>query len=493
MKKTVRMILIMVAVLVVLGGGAAALLLIPPDSGEEAESSAVSTARETILEYASGDIDMVEVENSQGAYEIYALRTEAAPESGSEDGEGPAVQYTIADYEKYNVDTGKVTTAVEGLGSVLSNRELGEQEELEKYGLSGERSATLTIKDKSGASTQVILGDTNSSGTAGQYILLNGKVYIVPALSDLFMGAPLECLSTSIYAVEEEMVEAPGEDGETTQTALPDTLYNARISGEHFPQAIELKYVERSTLNGHMMTAPVTAESGTEAFDTLLTALKSLTAKKVVAAGVQESDLAQYGLDKPDAQAEFHLNQSEISIKASKRDSNDQRYVMLEGRDVVYLVDNTMVKAWAEANVMDLRMSYVALVNIADTERLTLTVEGDMVYDFTITQAESGNLSDMTIKNAAGETIDYENYQSFYKELIALGVFSLEEQAYGSEAALKIEYKTDSQTEVVELFPVEGQDRYAAVLNGGFNGLVRKDDVDKLISRAAEVNENKGA
>ena len=39
---------------------------------------------------------------------------------------------------------------------------------------------------------------------------------------------------------------------------------------------------------------------------------------------------------------------------------------------------------------------------------------------------------------------------------------------------------------------VPGKDRYAALLNGEFNGLVRKDDVESLLEALPQLNENQG-
>ena len=44
---------------------------------------------------------------------------------------------------------------------------------------------------------------------------------------------------------------------------------------------------------------------------------------------------------------------------------------------------------------------------------------------------------------------------------------------------------------MIEFCPVEGEDaRYAAVLNGGYNGLVRKTEVEALIEKLAPLDAN---
>ena len=475
MKKSVKSLLIMLAVLVVLGGAAAALVLLP--SGEEDESSPVSSAeRESLVEIAKEDISSIQVENSNGGFTIL-------PAGGG--GEDEEAMYTVSGLEQYDLDDTTLETCVEDVSSIRAIKSLGEQEDLEKYGLSGERAVKVTIKEQSGGETELVLGDTSESGTAGQYILLKNQVYIVTALPEALREGPLNRVSCVVYTVADSVMVAPDENGEDKETTLPDTLFSLELTGAAFEEPITVEYVEKSRLNGYMLTSPVTAESGTEKFDTMLTALKSLTANSVEAVGVKDSELEKYGLTEPDAKAVFRLNESDtITVKLSKKDSENMRYVMLEGRDVVYKVDNSRVKAWAEVKPMDLRQSLICLANIADVAGLRLTAEGDMVYDFTIDlEAE-----EKTVKKPGGGEIAYEDYQSFFKQLISLSVFSLEEAPCEGTPALTVEYRYKDGTEnVLAFYPVEGQDRYACTLDGGFNGQVRGSEMAPLLQALKEL------
>ena len=104
------------------------------------------------------------------------------------------------------------------------------------------------------------------------------------------------------------------------------------------------EYVEKSRLNGYMLTSPILAESGTEDFEAIVRALKSVTANTVAAVGVTEEQLAQYGLQEPEAQVSFKLNEEEHTLKVSKKDSGNNRYLMADNQDVVYMLDNSRVK-----------------------------------------------------------------------------------------------------------------------------------------------------
>ena len=43
---------------------------------------------------------------------------------------------------------------------------------------------------------------------------------------------------------------------------------------------------------------------------------------------------------------------------------------------------------------------------------------------------------------------------------------------------------------MIEFFAVEGKDRYAAELNGEFNGLVRKQSVEDLVASLPDLDRN---
>lgn len=473
MKKSVRNLLIMLAVLVVVGGAAALLLLFPASQEEDASSTVSNAERESLIEIEEENVSSITVENSKGGFTILPV-----------DGGDEEAAYTIEGLEGYELDTAALKTCVEDVASVQAIKGLGEQEELEKYGLSGERAVKVTIQEESGGKTEITLGDTSQSGTAGQYVLKDGQVYIVPALSDAFSGSSLERVSCAVYSVADSTMPTLDEEGEESETALPDTLFSMELTGAAFQEPVTLEYVEKSRLNGYMLTSPVVAESGTAAFDAMLTSLKSLTANSVAAVGVSGEQLAQYGLDEPDAAVTFKLNDETVALKVSKRDSENTRFLMMEGRDVVYSVENSRVKAWAEVNPMDLRQSTICLANIADVERLTLTKEGDMVYDFTIDL----DAEETAVKKPDGGEIAYEDYQGFFKKLISLAVFSLEEPGYGGTPALKVQYQYENGTsDELEFFPIEGQDRYACTLNGDFTGQVRGSEMAPLLEALDQV------
>lgn len=490
MKKSVRTLLILLAVLAVLGGAAACLLLAPAQTAPEegASPAASEEPKETVTAVEPADVAAIKVENNEGSYTILPVQAEPAGTAGSSAESGgessaaavPEAAYTIEGLEGYDLETSRLKTAAEGLLSISANRSLGPQEDLGQYGLAGERAGKVTIEQKSGGTVELVLGDSTTGGTAGQYLLKDGQVYIVPALSDLLRGSSLGLVGKEVCAIPDWTTPGVDENGEATEDAMPDTLFKLTISGKAFAEPIEAAYVEKARLNGYLLTSPVVAEGGATSFDPMIAALKNLTADAVAAVGISGEGLAGYGLDEPDAAVTFEMNmQGPVTLLASAKDSSNNRYVMVEGRDVVYQVSNDKVSAWAEAKAMGLRAGTICLAHIDDVGHLSLTREGDMAYAFDIDL----DGEEKTVKKAGGEEVPYEDYQGFFQQLVSLSVFSLEEAPHEGTPALRVEYQYEEGSDVVELFPIEGQDRWAVTLNGAYNGQVRGSEVSPLLEK----------
>lgn len=490
MKKTARNILIMLAVLLVLGGAAAALLFTQPgdDGGQAGSQAPVSSApAETVMDRDRTEVSSITVENKEGSYRM-------VPQDAGGEESSSTVSFQLEGYENYEVDHGQITASAGSVLSLTVVKNLGAQEDLEAFGLSGQQAVKVTVEYRDGGRDQLVLGD-DAAESSGRYLLKDGTVYIVSGLSDrlyesLFTFFPLE-----LFTVPDRTQDVEGSDGTVTQQAAADLLESARLSGTQFPSPIQIGY-DSSRLGNYLITSPVTAESGTEKFELMVASLKSMTADRAVAAGLTKETLEKYGLAQPFAQIEFKLNGAEHTMAVSEEDGDGNRYLIVDDRDVVYQVSADSVSAWAEATLMDLRISYVWLPNIMNVSRLSLTVEGGTAYAFPVTRTknEERSTEDNVIynlfpKNAEGKDLEYENYQHLYQQLIAVSVLSQEETPYSGEPVLRAEFQyfSGGEDDVIEYYAA-GNDRYAAVLNGQFNGLVRKSELDRIIALIPELD-----
>ena len=158
-------------------------------------------------------------------------------------------------------------------------------------------------------------------------------------------------------------------EGSSSTSTLADVLYHMELSGANAAEPIVIDY-DSSKVSSYLITQPVMAESGTntlteiatalKSLSAIATALKSLSAKAVVAAGRTQETLEQYGLAEPYAQITFDMNGEEHTLAVSEANSSGNRYLIADDIDLVYEVTGDSVNAWAEAGLMDLRMSYVS-------------------------------------------------------------------------------------------------------------------------------------
>lgn len=485
MKKTTRNILIMLAVLVVLGGAAAALLLTQPgesgDGSSSAPSAVSSQAEETVMDREPDQISSISVENGKDSYTFL-------PADPDEDRE-----FVLDGCEGYDVSSSSVDAAVKSLLPLKAKKDLGQREDLENFGLSGDSAAHVVIKYKDGEEDQLVIG--NEAGeTVGRYFLKDGIVYIVNGIAERLFEDKFAYFNLDLYAIPDRTESVDNGDGTTSVQTAKDRMDRISFSGTNFPELVEIEY-DGGKLSQYVMTAPVTAESGGDNFTEMFTSIKALTADKAVAAGLTDEVLEQYGLKEPFAKVDFQLNSEPHVLAVSDKDSDGNRYLIADDRDVVYQVAAETVSAWAEIRMVDLRMSYVFIPNIQDVEHISFTVDGDKKYAFDVTRTKNEEKStedktsyDLAVKNDFGAEIAYENYQHFYMKMLSISVLSSDHTEFSGTPALKIEYSyfDGNNTDTVEYYAVK-DDRYAAVLNGEFNGLVRRSEADKVAGEIARL------
>ena len=138
----------------------------------------------------------------------------------------------------------------------------------------------------------------------------------------------------------------------------------------------------------YLLNEPVLAQAEDTAVSQLVTALQSLTASQVAAAGLTQENLEAYGLSQPAASITFQLNEEVHTLQVSAPDAEGNRYLTSEGSQLVYQVAGSAVDVWAQAQAMDLRTGAVWQPSIEDVSSLTFTVEGDQVYQYTVTRTE---------------------------------------------------------------------------------------------------------
>ena len=487
MKKNIRYLIIMLAVLVVLGGGAAVLLLTQPAADEDASSSSL-VASEMVTDRETSEVATVTVENPNASYVMVPV------DDGTAKSDRSHVVLWAKELSVSLVFLRPLASdfAVNMAVSIEASKNLGEQEDLAQFGLSGVGAAKVDIQYTDGTSDSFVMG--NEAGeTSGRYLLKDGVVYITASYSSGLLETPFYFFETDVYTVADRVEETVDSEGSSSTSTLEDVLYHMELSGANAAEPIVIDY-DSSKVSSYLITQPVMAESGTNTLTEIATALKSLSAEAVVAAGRTQETLEQYGLAEPYAQITFDMNGEEHTLAVSEANSSGNRYLIADDIDLVYEVTGDSVNAWAEAGLMDLRMSYVWLPNINNVSTLTMRVADGTEYRFDVEQVvneedstEDKTVYDLVVTNGDGQSVDYENYQPFYQMVLSQAVLSTDEATYDAEnlvLEITFEYFDGSDPDVITYCVAEGQDqRYAALLNGGYNGIVRRSDVDTLLEK----------
>lgn len=482
MKKTGRNILIMLLVLAVLGGATFLLLKMPTEAGDEEESSAAEASSSpdsaAITEIEADSVESIEVNNAKGAYTILSI-----PSS-----DGTSTNFTVEGLGGYNLNETLVSTNVRTILALSATKDLGSQEDLEAFGLKGENAAEVTILQKDGTSQEITFGSAAAEST-GKYVLKDGKVYIASGVPDNFYENQYAFLNKEVYTVPDRTEEVENEDGTTSVNTALDIMYSLTLGGTRYPEEIVIEYTSKAT-SSYLITSPIKAESGNTPFGEMVTALKSLTADEIVDVGLTDEKLEKYGLAEPEVTLRFNMNDSEHELAASAKDNEGNRYLLADSSDVVYKVANDLVETWTETELLNLRMSYIWIPNIKNVQKITVTKDGDEVWEFNVARTKNEEKSteknteyDLSVTDAGGNEIDYsEAYQPFYQKLIALAVFSQEKVECSGTPELRIEYEYfEGGGDVVELYPIPGENRYAAVLGGVYNGQVRGTEVSAML------------
>lgn len=482
------------AVLLLLVGGFGILYLTEPVEEvveeEEVEDTSTTTETQYVIYQESGDIDTVEISGPNGDYKIIQETETIEPDEDDEDGETTySYTYYYEGYETCDI-TSSLSTAVQSLVKLSSNREIGEVDDLEQYGLDSDETTAITINYDDGSSDTIYVGIEGAS-TYGYYINYEGTVHI-SYINSVLLNDIIDNVNVYTYTVDTLY--------DDTGTEATSMFEYVTISGTNFDEPIEFVYNSVS-LSNYVMTSPVSAEASMTETADLVTLLETFTADSVVALNVTEEELAEYGLDEPFATIEFALNGSEHTLSVSEQ-VGSIRYLVTDGNtDIVYSIAASSVSDWAEGVASEYRDVYVYLPFIATVDEFTATSEEiSVVIDLDRTVDEESS-TDTTVaytysSTYLGEEIEYtDNVTYFYSQLIGMVIINIDyaEHEDTPDLTLTYTYYDDGGTDVVEYYKIIDQDRYAAYYNGEFTATVRAATVQETIDSLPVFHESNTA
>lgn len=465
MKKQTNGIIALSAAVVLLGGGLA-YLKHTDGSGDSDTSSESSAVTQTAVEGANlvliddttelprplseepvtdangnellppeiekSPVKSAKVTNSSGVLEV--VKT-------SDSGSGDDAVYTLAGYEKYDVNNAVVGTLVNNANGMTSASLVEEDcSDLSKFGLDKPGiSVELTYED--GVVRKFYIGD-KSPVSEQYYVRLeeSDTVYTVHAstLANYRMSA--------VDFVRTTVLEKPADDEYPKVNSL-------RIERDDIDYDIYLVYGENSddtkaggTSATHEMVEPIKAYLTVERSSPITNGMFGLSAKRIDTLGAKPADIKAAGLEDPFCRVTMDCDDGNTYVLLLSNVFDDEDGTkccrgMLEGSDIIYVLDADKA-SWVKVMPIDIASRRIITTFVWNIDKLTIEANNGKKAEFTIEPKEagfdrsSGKTEDFNV-TMNGKEFDAERYRSFYGFLI---------DGDGEEFAINAEIPEDKPT-----------------------------------------------
>lgn len=320
-KKKAAVLLLLLG-LVVLAGVALALLTASNQKAEQAASEAAEGSI-PVLAVSADDLKQIKIETQSETLTL-------------EDTDG---SWALAEDPDYHLDESACNTMLTALSALNAKRELTETAG-EDYGFA-EPQATVTVTTSSGETTLIygaqnaVTGDVylQKAGEDTIYTVASSKLSCFLTEKEALFGAfnPAGLTSSAIEAVSYTLA-----DGESVSLkAVSEPVESTADSGsEADSDSTEYQTVWR-------LEEDPSADLDTDKTDALLTALSSYVSGQITPAdGV---DPAAVGFDAPLVTVQVTTAEKNVTLRYAE--GTDGYYLMVEGDDSLYKVDQSTVQA----------------------------------------------------------------------------------------------------------------------------------------------------
>lgn len=481
MKPATRNFAVLGACIVVLGGVLAGLLMTGGSEADAVSSGVLEQPSEDIalLNKEESDISSIEVSNTNGLFTIVPAEkqpeTSAAGVSSQDVSSGEeSVTFTIAELEGLPQDAYTVNTAAEGGWKLFATKKIGTVSNPGEFGLSTPR-ATVTVRFQDGSTYGYTIGNTSVEDSAAYYLrgADSEEVYVVK-LPETYLDDKRAFLSRQVLDFS-----ALG-DG----TAAP--FRKLVLNGKALTQPITL---EQGQDGLYLMTEPDRMETDEEEISALTDLLSTLTASEVAALHPDTAQLREYGLENPINTVEMHCTDGNTYLLKAGAGREGDRFLMLDGVDIVYRVAEDVIAPWISIlKPFDVQDKALLSGGVEEVKSLSVTLDGGAVYHWDVARTKDEETStedtpyyNYAVTNASGAPVDYDRFQTLYRQFAAETV--LEEAASQPETepvlTVKVEAQDGSAAQELSFYP-SGERACAAVLNGSVRGSVPRTDVDAL-------------
>ena len=478
MKKQIRYIIIAGIILAVLIGALVFLLTMP--NKEEENTSTSSDTTKTLIEQSTNNIERIEVDNSGGKYTLmgYGVKVESTVESSGETSTVTTTEmiFTMQNYDKYTIDADKANSLAYDCANLVASKTVNTNNNPDSdYGLDKPR-ATVTVGFSDGSEKTIKVGNEVPGGESA-YVRMgdSDKIYVV-----------------ALDSINSMLVEKLQMFDKTIFSSLNDdeTLDLISISGSGRKSALKFERNSFSDISEYYMFSPMSTACDTDKIESLRdSTLFPLVADSVAAVDVKESELNKYNLDKPYYVLEAKTSMHSYKLLVSKPDKDKNCYIMLDGENIVYKVENSVIdfmssdgsdlisKTIFSPNELKIDLAVISYGKIKDTYKLTHTVKkNNNGVDVTITEVKREN-----------ESVKADLLAKFMKNLSVLErTEKIPKYDEKSTPILSVSVTyTDYTTDTLEIY--NGDKKAIVVLNGKAVGTTELETAEKLTNCAKSL------
>ncbi len=515
-KKMIRNIIIAVAALLLVAGVICMVIFIPSCASSEPQKTEIDYGTEmklyvnsdglhcaevavnskgeiennsygTLIDYVPADIAKIIMETPAANY-AFLLTTPMDSE-----GKTGATVYTLEGFDNYTLETTNPSLLASAVCKIdFKNVVDLKGEKSSEFGFDKPR-ATATVAYNDSTHSTVILGADAPGGE---------DCYIKFGESDTIYLVAKENVEAMLYDITDLFSTSINSD----KTSVADDSFDEiTLGGTHFSKEITIAKNEDEALSCYyVMTSegntPVSNVSGSN----IVGSIKSLSCEEVVCVNPDSENLKEYGLNEPYATVKTQYSYTEktydedgtqtgskdktlnVSLWASKEDSEGKVYLMEENGKLIYKIAATSIP-WATVTEEELRSEYVFSPSYSALSKVEVTA-GGKTYSFTMGEEEKDGVTVKTVE-LSGKKLDESQFYTFCQDLSLLTIAGSDDgtKTTGTSLAVTYNYSTGRASDKVE-FKSTGSQKVIVALNGKTAGYVYKEQVDGLIGNLEKLS-----
>lgn len=416
------------------------------------------------------DIKQIDLENDGGNLTILSETPKATDESGNEVTD--TTKYTVKGFEDLELQSGVADSIANACSNMSFIKVISVDGNLKDYGLEKPKAtAKCTYTDNT---ISIIKVGNEAPQNKGTYISFGTKdtVYLVETDTvKSLLNTILDLINLSVT--------------DSAEDTNANDLLSLTLSGSAYDNDITMKKNDDEAIkSSYKITSPKEFFPNETESSSIAGGLRGIYATKVVCVNPDENDLEKFSLSNVYAQAKANYKDKSFDIIASKPDSDDNVYLMLNGGKIIYQIGSSSV-LWVKTSLEKLKPQVVLSPNKEKINSITVN-DTDGTFEFKLETTtenvdnENGETEEVTKTNASydGKTLNYDDFNTFFQNLDSLSITGDADNVPLSTPNITItfSYNTDRKDDTIELYKVN--DKNIAVLNKETLGTIKKTYID---------------